>query len=297
MPAARPSSAPTWPMNRMAQPTGEAATRTIALAAQRAGNAILAVNPNWLIIVQGVENTSSGSDWWGGNLSNAGNYPVALNVSGRVVYSPHDYPSSVYPQAWFSDPTYPSNLPSIWDKNWGYLYRQGVAPILLGEFGSRLQTASDQLWANKLLQYIQGDLDGNGVSDVPAGQLGMSWLWWSWNPDSNDTGGILNDDWTTVNQAKMALLQAAEFQLPALNSEGSTPATTMPATFNVTLSQASTQSVIVNYTTTDGTATRGPTISQYHGTLTLRTGELTKSITVAVVQDARWPESTESFSR
>ena len=36
----------------------------------------------------------------------------------------------------------------------------------------------------------------------------MSWTWWSWNPNSGDTGGILKDDWTTVNQAKLAALQA-----------------------------------------------------------------------------------------
>ncbi|HEU5119259.1 MAG TPA: cellulase family glycosylhydrolase, partial [Isosphaeraceae bacterium] len=77
------------------------------LAAERAGNAILAVNPNWLIIVEGVESGSSGNDWWGGNLSNAGAFPVQLNIANRVVYSPHDYPASVYPQSWFSDPSYP----------------------------------------------------------------------------------------------------------------------------------------------------------------------------------------------
>ena len=36
----------------------------------------------------------------------------------------------------------------------------------------------------------------------------MSWTWWSWNPNSGDTGGILQDDWTTVNQAQLAALQA-----------------------------------------------------------------------------------------
>lgn len=68
------------------------------LAAERAGNAILAVNPDWLILVEGVQEGDSGSYWWGGNLSRAGDYPVRLNVAGRLVYSPHDYPASVYPQ-------------------------------------------------------------------------------------------------------------------------------------------------------------------------------------------------------
>ncbi len=65
---------------------------------------------------------------------------MQLNVADRVVYSPHDYPASVYPQRWFSDPNYPNNLPAVWDKNWGYLFKQNIAPVLLGEFGSTLAT-------------------------------------------------------------------------------------------------------------------------------------------------------------
>jgi aryl-phospho-beta-D-glucosidase BglC (GH1 family) len=34
----------------------------------------------------------------------------------------------------------------------------------------------------------------------------MSFTFWSLNPESGDTGGILADDWLTVNQDKMAYL-------------------------------------------------------------------------------------------
>lgn len=33
------------------------------------------------------------------------------------------------------------------------------------------------------------------------------WFYWALNPDSGDTGGILLDDWKTVHEGKMALLQ------------------------------------------------------------------------------------------
>jgi aryl-phospho-beta-D-glucosidase BglC (GH1 family) len=197
------------------------------LAAERAGNAILAVNPNWLIFVEGIETTAAGSYWWGGNLSNAGTFPIQLNVAGRLVYSAHDYPASVYPQSWFGDPNYPGNLPAVWSKFWGYLYQQNIAPVWIGEFGSKLQTQSDQQWANTLVGY----LNGAGSSLVP-GQQGISWTWWAWNPDSGDTGGILNDDWTTVNQAKVSQLQPIESPLPASGSTtqptGTTVANNMP---------------------------------------------------------------------
>jgi hypothetical protein len=42
---------------------------------------------------------------------------------------------------------------------------------------------------------------------------GFSWTYWSWNPDSGDTGGILRDDWTTVDTAKDALLDPIKFPL------------------------------------------------------------------------------------
>ncbi|TDD84269.1 endoglucanase [Actinomadura darangshiensis] len=164
------------------------------LAAERAGNAILAVNSNWLIIVEGVNDYSGDNYWWGGNLQGAAAAPVRLDVPNRLVYSAHDYATSVYPQPWFDDPSFPSNLAGIWDKNWGYLYKNNVAPVLLGEFGTTLRDPRDQTWLRTLMDYL-----GTGTS-------GMSFTYWSWNPNSGDTGGILNDDWTTVNTAKQAYL-------------------------------------------------------------------------------------------
>jgi endoglucanase len=102
------------------------------LAAERAGNAILSVNPHLLIVVEGIECVSDACNWWGGNLRSAGGAPVRLNVANRLVYSPHDYPNDVYPQPWFSYPSFPSNLPGHWDANRGYLYKQGIAPIRKG---------------------------------------------------------------------------------------------------------------------------------------------------------------------
>lgn len=122
------------------------------LAAERAGNAILGVQPNWLIFVEGVScpsgglsnvwdnDTSNDEDcgWWGGNLSKAGQFPVRLNVANRLVYSPHEYATSVYEQEWFKAADFPANLPAVWDRYWGYLYKQNIAPIMMGEFGSTL---------------------------------------------------------------------------------------------------------------------------------------------------------------
>ncbi|MEV6799156.1 cellulase family glycosylhydrolase [Micromonospora rifamycinica] len=179
------------------------------LAAERAGNAILGVQPNWLIFVEGVScpsgglsnvwdnDTSNDEDcgWWGGNLSKAGQFPVRLSVANRLVYSPHEYATSVYEQDWFKAADFPANLPAVWDRYWGYLYKQNIAPIMMGEFGSTLADPRDKVWLEKLMAYT-----GTGVN-------GMSFTYWSWNPNSGDTGGIALDDWTNINTAKQAILQ------------------------------------------------------------------------------------------
>ena len=273
---------------------GDGGANDWRLAAERGGNAVLAANPNLLVIVEGIETASSGSYWWGGNLSNAGAAPVRLNTSGRLVYSAHDYPSSVYAQTYFSDPSYPNNLPGVWDKNWGYLFRTGTAPVLLGEFGSTLATASDQAWYSKLVGYLKGDLDGNGTNDLAAGQQGISWTYWSWNPNSGDTGGILADDWKTVNTAKVDPLKPVQFVFPAV-SGGGTAITTTPVTFTVSLSAASTQPITVQYATANGTATAGSDYVAAAGTLTFAPGETQKTVTVIVNRDTT-PESNETFS-
>jgi endoglucanase len=178
------------------------------LAAERAGNAILAINSNWLIVVEGIDNFNNDGYWWGGNLQGAAQFPVRLNVANRLVYSAHDYATSVFPQPWFSDPSFPNNLVPIWNRMWGFLVQNNVAPVLLGEFGSTLADPRDETWMRALLNYL-----GTGVN-------GISFTFWSWNPNSGDTGGILNDDWTTVNTRKQNILQPF---LLGVDTPGTTP--------------------------------------------------------------------------
>ncbi|HEY7326286.1 MAG TPA: cellulase family glycosylhydrolase [Gemmataceae bacterium] len=244
------------------------------MAAQTAGNAILAVNPNWLIFVEGIQTYNGQSTWWGGNLMGAGKNPVVLNIANRVVYSPHDYPASVFNQTWFSASNYPNNLPGIWDQYWGYLYRQDIAPVWLGEFGSKLQTTSDQQWYQQITSYLAN------TSGAPAGGTGMSWTWWSWNPNSGDTGGILQDDWTTVNQNKVQGLIPIEFSLPPA---GGTSTATM--TFTLALNAAISQPVAVKFTTADGTAVAGTDYVAQSGTVTFAPGQTQATILVTIFAD------------
>jgi endoglucanase len=169
------------------------------LAAERAGNDILAINPNWLIVVEGVENNVPGQKlkvhWMGANLEGVRRYPVRLLRPNKVVYSPHEYGPGVYNQPWFNEAGFPKNLYSRWEKGWHYIATQGIAPIFIGEFGWRQvdKTSKEGIWQRQLVNYI--------------GQKDLSFAYWSWNPNSADTGGILLDDWLTVDSSKQELLQ------------------------------------------------------------------------------------------
>lgn len=168
------------------------------LAAERAGNAILEANPDWLIVVEGIEKYGGDAYWWGGNLKGARSYPVRLSRSGRLVYSAHDYGPQVYPQPWLESPSFPRNLAGVWADHWGRLKDDGVAPVIVGEFGGRsVGTDREGVWQRELVGFLK--------------QHRISYSYWAWNPDSGDTGGILEDDWQTIDRAKLDLLQTYQW--------------------------------------------------------------------------------------
>ncbi len=171
-------------------------------AAERCGNAILQVNPNVLIIVEGVGEFEGNSYWWGGQLMGAKKYPVQLSDPSKLMYSAHEYGPEVAPQDWFDAPDFPQNMPQIWNDNYHYLYNEGTSPIFLGEFGIKNQDAFGGIaftWFTEFTGFM-GDI--------------YSWTFWSMNPNSGDTGGILQDDWSSVNQWKLDVLKP--YQAPII---------------------------------------------------------------------------------
>jgi endoglucanase len=168
-------------------------------AAQRAGNAVLEIAPDWLIVVEGIEKTVAGgkldTHWWGGNLEGVRRAPVRLSRANRLVYSPHEYGPGVFPQPWFGRPDTAQLLARRWRDGWGFIREQGIAPLLVGEFGGRrvdLQSPEGR-WQRQFLDHLA--------------RTGISWTYWALNPNSGDTGGVLRDDWTSVDRAKLQLLQ------------------------------------------------------------------------------------------
>ena len=264
-----------------------------ALAAETAGNAIGTVNANWLIFVEGVGTYKGESYWWGGNLMGVRDRPIDLALDDKLVYSAHDYPNSVYKQPWFQGADFPANLPAKFDQMWGYIYKEGIAPVWIGEFGTKLVDPKDAPWLEAITSYLGGDFNNDGTSDLAAGQKGPSWTFWSWNPNSGDTGGILTDNWTGVNQTKMGYLTPIEYEFHEdAPGDGSAPAGPT-ATFVLTLSEAATQEVTVDYQTVYGEAGAADFIAS-NGHVTFAVGEQSKTITIEITSD-KLVEGNEHF--
>jgi len=185
------------PHGRASWGTGDRATDW-RLAAERAGNAILEINPDWLIVVEGVEKNVPRQrlqgHWWGGNLEGVKRYPVRLSHRNKLVYSPHEYGPGVINQPWFAEASFPRNLYNRWQIGFHYIAEEGIAPVLVGEFGGRqVDTNSKEgIWQRQFVGFLN--------------QHSLSFAYWSWNPNSEDTGGLLLDNWQTVDAAKQQML-------------------------------------------------------------------------------------------
>lgn len=188
-------------------------------ACETAGRRILAINPNVLILCEGIEvypregrswdspNTNPDLspnyhyNWWGGNLRGVRQHPISLGAhQDQLVYSPHDYGPLVFEQPWFQKPFDKNTLTTdVWRPNWLYIHEDGTAPLLIGEWGGRLgQDARQDRWMTALRDLIV--------------EHRLHQTFWVLNPNSGDTGGLLLDDWRTWDEQKYALLKPALWQ-------------------------------------------------------------------------------------
>jgi endoglucanase len=177
------------------------------MAAEKCGNEILKVNPDVLILVEGVEKVGPYGYWWGGNLRGVRSFPVNLSNPEKLVYSPHEYGPEVFAQTWFDAADFPNNLQLVWNSAFGYINRDSTGHLLIGEFGIKDSAAASGkaiTWFKSFLAYI-------GTA--------MSWTYWSLNPNSGDTGGLLEYDWLTPVQWKLNLLKP--YMAPLITSSSS----------------------------------------------------------------------------
>ncbi|MDE6004507.1 MAG: cellulase family glycosylhydrolase, partial [Oscillospiraceae bacterium] len=195
-----------------------------AYAATKCGKSILNVNPNALILIEGVEQypkTEKGYSydtadiwqasaevspwygaWWGGNLRGVRDYPIDFGdakKNSQIVYSPHDYGPSVYEQTWFNkDFTTQTLLDDYWYDTWAYINEENIAPLLIGEWGGHMDGGKNQKWMTLLRDYM---IDKH-----------INHTFWCLNPNSGDTGGLLGYDFMTWDDEKYDLFEPSLWQ-------------------------------------------------------------------------------------
>ncbi|KAK4144720.1 endoglucanase [Dichotomopilus funicola] len=154
-----------------------------ATAAEKAGNRLLKINPDWLIIVGGTESQN--------DLTGVAARPVVLDVPNRVVYSAHVYSWSGWGSVGgrYAKRTYPSFVQSM-RKNWAYLVEGDIAPVWVGEFGApAMPGEGDANYWKNLLRYLK-------AIDADFG-------YWAINPrkpkdDEKESYSLVEDDWETL---------------------------------------------------------------------------------------------------
>ncbi|WP_074831707.1 glycoside hydrolase family 5 protein [Ruminococcus albus] len=211
-------------------------------AAEKGAKACLDKNPNLLIMVEGIECypkfekgfdwNSNSTDyahygdpdyqpyhgaWWGGNFRGARDYPVNLGkYQSQLVYSPHDYGPLVYEQSWFhlqgKGPNYTSYkfdreslLKEYWYDSWAFLVEEKISPLLMGEWGGRIDKENDPSGANKhWMEELRDYMIEKRIHHT----------FWCFNENSSDTGGLIASDcnWDHWDEEKYEFVKPSLWQ-------------------------------------------------------------------------------------
>ena len=190
------------------------------LAAERAGNAVLAINPHALIFVEGVDSYENDFYWWGGNLEGVRTAPVRLAVANQLVYSAHDYGPTESGQSWFTPTMTDASLNAVWTKHWAYISQDNIAPVWLGEFGVSIAAsdsptapeAMEAKWFQSIIQFLH---DNSRIG----------WTYWALN--GSDRYGLLNANYDDIKDSgRQNALATIQFPLGiGLSSSGQTTQT------------------------------------------------------------------------
>jgi endoglucanase len=190
------------------------ATTDWRLAAKKGGEAVLSVNPNLLIVVEGLayslDFTSISSTFT--SAAQTDKAATFFSVANRLVWSPHDY-SFDHNGIVSYDGAQPALKTQLGNK-WGYLLVQGqpyTAPVWVGELGTCNTNASciDSTDSSKAGFWFAGIRRYLAEADI-------DWSYWPWNGtaanggagsgrtvDTVETYGVLDPAWTGPSIASL----------------------------------------------------------------------------------------------
>jgi endoglucanase len=136
-----------------------------------------------LFFVEGIEDKASKSVW-GGSFSQLQKSMMHIFPNQKIVFSPHIYGYSIRGDI-ANDDTYA--LFDYWFGNLRFKFPNNA--IVIGEIGG-MNIGNDFAWHTKIKNYLKK----RNLRDV---------IYWCLNPNSYDTGGIMEYDWTTIDYSKV----------------------------------------------------------------------------------------------
>jgi aryl-phospho-beta-D-glucosidase BglC (GH1 family) len=167
-------------------------------AATQAGNAIHQIQPNWLIVVEGINaRVHFLTQLTFPHLKPVVKKPIKLTVPNKLVYEVHNYSFS-----WIK-----ANLlrekkqkkygsvsseyrKSEYERNWGFVMDddfENATPVLLGEFGCSSLGSDVEPWLKDLTDFVQ--------------YKKMGFCWWTLEEELTNEGsyGIMNENLSKIN--------------------------------------------------------------------------------------------------
>lgn len=174
--------------------------------------------PQWINFVQGIaKGCGENACFWGENLENVKDKWITYyddennKILNKIVYSPHVYGPGSTNQSYFQSNSFPSNMPSIWDDHWGYLssnntfdkYGISNSSVIIGEWGGHYNESGNDIsdetvWINTFINYLNNNISLSNQ------------ILWCLNANSKKTGGLLQADWTTPDQAHLSMCQQVQ---------------------------------------------------------------------------------------
>ena len=193
----RPSRANTLPLPKNPN-WGKKNKRDWHKAATEAGNAIHSVNPDWLIVVEGINaRVHFLSKLTFPLLKPVGKRPITLNIPNKLIYEVHNYSFSwikanvltMKRQVRYMDVSTEVRMEQF-EKNWGYITDpsfEHTTPVLLGEFGCNSVDRSTEPWLTDLTDFVQ--------------KKQISFCWWTLEEElyNNESYGLLNGELNSIN--------------------------------------------------------------------------------------------------
>lgn len=181
-------------------------------AATAAGNAIHAINPKALIVVEGINwqgvpypnpfHTLLPSALWNRiMLMPIEKNPITLNQPNKLVYEAHVYgftgPNQIGGDVTKGQKSYgdlalePATLRSVYDQEFGYVAQNQIAPVWIGEVGIAANASDqDKAWFQQTVDYLT------------ANNIGFAY--WAINASDPNRGvesySPLNQDWSGYSQ-------------------------------------------------------------------------------------------------